>query len=229
MERMEKRIRIVIADDHPLVTEGFCSVIEQNYRDIQVVAAVGNCRDAVAEEERLDPDVLLMDIKMPIMDGIAAVREIRRRKPEAKIIMLTTYNEKQYVQGALDEGAAGFVLKDTPISDVVLAIRAVHKGNVIFPREVMSLIAEQGQESRTDASTDAATNKALSLKELECLSQREQEVLVLMSRGLTNSEIADRLCIGDGTVRNYVHKIYDILGVHNRTAVVLWAFEHGIR
>jgi len=94
MERMEKRIRIVIADDHPLVTEGFCSVIEQNYRDIQVVAAVGNGRDAVAEEERLDPDVLLMDIKMPIMDGIAAVREIRRRKPEAKIIMLTTYNEK---------------------------------------------------------------------------------------------------------------------------------------
>lgn len=226
---MKQRIRIVIADDHPLVTEGFCSVLEQNYRDIEVLAAVDNGSEAVAKEACLEPDVLLMDIKMPVMDGITAVREIRRRRPDAKIIMLTTYSERRYVQAAIDEGAAGFVLKDTPISDVVLAIRAVHGGNVIYPRDLMTLIADKGTDSSTAAMAKQATDRALSHEELESLSQREKEILVLMARGLTNPEIADRLCLGDGTVRNYVHRIYDVLGVHNRTAVVLWAFEHGIR
>jgi DNA-binding NarL/FixJ family response regulator len=225
---MEKRIRLVIADDHPLVTEGFCSVIGRNYRDIEVVAAVSNGKEAVEEEARLEPDVILMDIKMPVMDGISAVREIRRRKAEAKIIILTTYDEKSYVQGAIDEGAAGFVLKDTPISDVVLAIRAVYKGNVIFPRDIMQLFTEQSGEKDSNTISVGDIDRALPHKELNSLSHREKEVLVLMARGLTNPEIADRLCIGDGTVRNYVHKIYDVIGVHNRTAVVLWAFEHGI-
>ena len=223
------RIKLIVADDHPLVTEGFCSVIKENYQDIVVMAAVSNGEEAVAEEARCKPDVILMDVKMPKMDGITAVREIRRRNPDAKIIMLTTYNEKKYVQGAIEEGAVGYILKDTPISEVVLAIRAVFNGNVIFPREIMELIKGGDGNKRAEMRNDTDIERLAALPEMSSLSHRELEVLVLMVRGLTNPEIAQNLCIGDGTTRNYVHKIYDTLGVHNRTAVVLWAFDHGIR
>lgn len=223
-----KGIRVLIADDHPLITEGFSSVLGQNYPDIRVVATVADGRAAVDETARLRPDVVLLDVKMPRLDGIGALKEISRRHPESKVIILTTYNDREYIRAAVEEGAVGFVLKDTPISDVVLAIRAVDRGSVVFPNEVLAMLTPTTGLSKSAGSV-GTPNPIPSHPVLRELSPREREVLYLLARGLTNAEIASELTISDGTVRNYVHKIYEILGVHNRTAVVLWAFEHDIR
>lgn len=222
------RIRVLIADDHPLITEGFSSVLGQNYPDIRVVATVSDGRTAVTETERLRPDVVLLDVKMPHLDGISAMREIAKRHRESKVIILTTYNDRDYIRSAVEEGAVGFVLKDTPISDVVLAIRAVDRGSVVFPNDVLEMLSPAQNSPKVPVSSH--TSKVLpSHPVLRELSPREREVLQLLARGLTNAEIASELAISDGTVRNYVHKIYEILGVHNRTAVVLWAFDNDIR
>ena len=219
---MENRIRVLIADDHPIFLDGFCTVVQARYRELEVVAAVTNGREAVEADTQLQPDVVLLDVRMPEMTGVEAAREIRRRRPGARIIMLTTFSEGELIAGAFEAGVMGYILKDQPIAEVVVDIKAVHQGNVLITADVADKIGWPfGQAADHELPPKPGV--------LDGLTRREHEVLRLIARGRTNREIAEELEIGEGTVRNYVSRIYEVLGLHHRTAVILWAFEHEIK
>ena len=214
------QIRILVADDHPIFLEGFCTLMGLKYPEIEIVAAVSNGEDAIAREAELDPDVCLLDIRMPHMDGIEAARRIRARRHDAKIVMLTTFNEKHLVLGALRAGAKGYILKETPIEQVVQHIKTVHGGDLLIASkaaETLGWMDEEGDSVIIDPP-----------EAVRQLSKREQTILKLMIEGHDNATIAEAVCLSDGTVRNYVSRVYDVIGVHNRASLVLWAIEHGV-
>ena len=218
------KIRVLIADDHPIFLEGICSAVKTRFPELDIVSAVSNGKEAVEKEAELDPDVVLLDIRMPVMDGVEAARLMKERRPDVKIIMLTTFNERELVLDAIEAGARGYVLKEASIADVVSDVKSVFRGNVLITEKAaLELLWPQSKGQRKDDSMDTDTPS-----ELGEFTQRERAVFQLLLRGKSNIQIAVDLCITEGTVRNYVSHIYDILGVHNRTAVVLWAFEHGV-
>ena len=181
--------------------------------DIEIVEQASNGREAIAADKTHSPDVILMDIVMPDMDGIEATRAIRKQHPDVKIIMLTTFDDRELVREALHAGADGYILKTAPVDDVVDSIRSAFGGNVLLTSDVVEKLLEPDSNAEADGYRHSA----------ELLTHREMEVLHLMTEGLDNSHIAARLAISEKTVRNYVSEIYSILGVHNRTQAVLWA------
>jgi DNA-binding NarL/FixJ family response regulator len=194
-------------DDHPLVRKGIASILA-NESDIELVGEAGDGAEAVAMYEKLLPDVVLMDLRMPGMDGTAAVGEIRRKHGEAKVIALTSYDGDQDIYRALEAGVRGYLLKDMVHTDVLRAIRAVHAGNRFVPAEVAERLTESfGQHG---------------------LTAREQEVLSLVARGLSNKEIAAELGTAAGTVKIHVQNILQKLSVADRTEAVTVAVRRGI-
>jgi DNA-binding NarL/FixJ family response regulator len=210
-----------VADDHPVFLEGFCTLVGMKYPEIDVVAAVRNGRDAVERERELDPDVVLLDIRMPLMNGIEAARLMKKRRPDAKIIMLTTFNEQHLIKGALQAGVKGYILKETPIEELVDNIRSVHNNNVLLSSQVAERLT--WPDEPVQYQEEGADHPSLP----PGLTPREREVFLLMLQGKNNRAIAEELSLGEGTVRNYVSRIYEIIGVHDRAAVVMWALEHG--
>ncbi len=217
------RIRVLIADDHPIFLEGFCTVVAARYPELEVIAAVNDGPSAVEAAASLNPDVILLDIQMPKLNGIEVARQIRARRPDAKIIMLTTYDQPELIAGAFDAGAMGYIMKDKPIAEVVVDIKVVNQGNLLMNANVAARAGWRGR--RTEDPLETEGTKELE-KFLAQMTKREADVFRLIAKGKTNTEIAEQLAIGEGTVRNYVSHIYEILGVHNRTAVIIWAFEH---
>jgi DNA-binding NarL/FixJ family response regulator len=213
-------ITVLIADDHPIFLDGLCSAIRSQFQDLDIVAAVQNGREAVAAAATLVPDVVLLDIKMPIMDGIEAARYIKKNRSDARIVMLTTFDDRALMSDAIKAGALGYILKESTIEEVVFAIKSVFRGNMLVPREAI------------DASEDGLTmpDSAQNLPPtgFKSLSKKEQDILRMLLVGKTSKEIAGIVCLSEGTVRNYVHHIYQVLGVGNRTSLLLWAMEHGI-
>lgn len=221
------KIKVLLADDHPIFLEGICSAVTSRYLELEIVAAVSNGKEAVEKEKQLKPDVVLLDIRMPVIDGVQAARVMKQRRPELKIIMLTTFNEIELISSAFEAGADGYILKESSISEVVTNIKSVYQGNILIKKET-------AEKLNWPHITAGKTKMGLAAEEegpaeLKDFSRREKSVFTLLVKGKTNTEIARELLIGEGTVRNYISNIYDILGVHNRTAVVLWAFEHNIR
>lgn len=228
---MRKRLKLLVADDHPIFLDGFCSSVSAKYPELEIVAIAVNGREAVKKEQETNPDVALLDIRMPVMDGVEAARIIKSRRPDIKIIVLTTFNERDLITAALQAGAEGYILKETPIAEVVDNIQSICQGNVLISQRAAQNI-NWGDSASREYETEHQDEPAIEAeipKEYGELTLREQEVLNLILEGLQNKEIAARLNLSVGTVRNHVSRIFDILGVHNRTALVLWAFEHGIR
>ena len=211
-------IRVLIADDQSLVRAGFRLVLE-NEEDIEVVGEASNGEEAIHSAGRLQADVVLMDIRMPELDGIAATREITARD-QARVLVLTTYDLDEYVYDALQAGASGFLLKDTPPAQLADGIRAVAAGEALLaPTVTRRLIEEFARIGSARASAPT---------ELSELTPRETEVLKLLARGLSNAEIAAELVLGDTTVKTHVTHVLTKLGLRDRVQAVVLAYESGL-
>ncbi len=217
-----QKIKVLVADDHPVFLEGLCSILTLRDSEIELVSSVSDGREAVEEVKKLTPDVVLLDIKMPVMNGVEAARIIKESTPETKIIMLTNFEDRDLIIAALKVGANGYILKDAPIPQLIQSIRTVYQGNVLIsPKVAEKLIS-------TDEKQDIGNQSIPQDGKLDDLTSREKQILILMTRGRENWEIAQELFISEKTVRNYASQIYAILGVNNRTQAVLWALENGI-
>ena len=212
-------VRVLIADDQSLVRAGFRLVLE-NHDDIEVVGEASNGEEAVHGAGRLEPDVVLMDIRMPELDGIAATARITERHPAVRVLVLTTYDLDEYVYDALQAGASGFLLKDTPPEQLAGGIRAVAAGEALLaPTVTRRLIAEFARIGPANRARPAA---------LDELTPRELEVLRLLARGLSNAEIAAHLVLGDTTIKTHVAHVLSKLGLRDRVQAVVLAYESGL-
>jgi DNA-binding NarL/FixJ family response regulator len=203
----EPVIRVLAVDDHPLVRKGIASILA-NESDMELVAEAGNGREAVEMFTELRPDVVLMDLRMPQMDGTEATRAIRQVDPEARIIALTSYDGDQDIYRALEAGVRGYMLKEMVHTEVVRAIRTVHSGKRLMPTEVAERLSEYFPQV--------------------ALTPREVEVLGCVARGLANKEIAHQLGTANGTIKMHVQNILEKLGASDRTHAVTIAIERGI-
>ena len=211
-------IRVLIADDQSLVRAGFRLVLE-NHPDLEVVGEASNGHEAVHGTARLTPDVVLMDIRMPELDGIAATREITARFA-ARVLVLTTYDLDEYVYDALQAGASGFLLKDVPPEQLAAGIRIIAQGDALLaPSITKRLISEFAS---------AAPAAAKPPKGLDELTARELEVFKLIARGLSNNEIAGELIVSETTVKTHVARVLMKLGLRDRVQAVVLAYESGI-
>ena len=200
-------IRVLCVDDHPLVRKGIASILA-NESDMVLVAEAGGGREAVALFKELKPDVVLMDLRMPELDGTTATRMIRQEAPEARIIALTSYDGDQDIYRALEAGVRGYILKEMVHTEVVKAIRTVHSGKRLMPQEVAERLSEYFPQV--------------------ALTPREVEVLGCVAQGMANKEIATKLGTASGTVKMHIQNILAKLGASDRTHAVTIAMERGI-
>ncbi|MCJ0868519.1 response regulator transcription factor [Streptomyces sp. AP-93] len=210
-------IRVLIVDDQMMVREGF-SVLLNAMDGIEVAGEAVNGREAIAQVAALKPDVVLMDIRMPEMNGLEATREIVAADTDAKVLVLTTFDLDEYVYQALRAGASGFLLKDASARQLADGVRVVAAGEALLaPSVTKRLITEFSKlsEPRTQAGSAGVAE----------LTERETEVLVLIAQGLSNAEIADRLIIAESTIKTHVSRILVKLGLRDRTQAAVFAFE----
>jgi len=210
-------IRVLICDDQAIVCEGLRAILS-TARDVEVVGVAGDGAQAVEMIAETRPDVVLMDLKMPVMNGVQATRLIREQHPEVRVLVLTTYDADEWVFDAIRGGAAGYLLKDTPRERLIAAIRDTVEGKTHVDPAVAGKLFAQVAAQREPPDTSIADE----------LSEREREVLGLLARGLTNTEIASRLYLSEGTVRNYVSSILAKLGVPDRTRAAVLALRYGL-
>ncbi|MBU1670679.1 MAG: response regulator transcription factor [Actinobacteria bacterium] len=208
-------IKVMIVDDHSLVREGLKAVFDQG-KEIDVVGEAGSGEEAIEMVESVKPDVILMDISMPGMNGIQATKLIREKNPEAKVVILTMLDQEGYVYEAIKAGATGYMLKSTSSDDLVNAIQTVHEGKALLHPDATAQLLKEF--------VTLAQNKAKDYG----LSNREMEVLQLLSEGNTNKEIAKALWISEQTVKTHVAHIFDKLGTSDRTETVARALRDGL-
>lgn len=208
-------ISIVLVDDQHLIRQGLKALLELE-SDLQVVGEAENGQMAIALVASMQPDVVLMDIRMPVMDGVAATKEITQRFPNTKVLVLTTFDDDQYVAEALRYGAMGYLLKDTPSEELAGAIRSVHRGYTqLGPGLVEKIMAQLPIPApATDLAPPSCWDE---------LTPREQEVLRLIAKGASNREIAKSLYISEGTVKNHVTNILNRLNLRDRTQAAIFA------
>jgi DNA-binding NarL/FixJ family response regulator len=213
-------IRVVVADDHAVVRAGFHLLLDAQ-PDIEVLGEAADGAQAVEAVRLLRPDVVLMDIRMPGLDGIEATRRLAelRVKPEPRIVILTTYDLDEYIFDALAAGASGFLLKHSPADEVVAGVRAAAGGDVLLAPAVTRRLVERFVRYPSPGRDPGV---------LEVLTDRERDVLTLMARGLSNSEIAAHLFIGEGTVKTHVSRVLDKLELRDRVQAVILAYEVGL-
>ena len=213
-------VSVLIADDQALVRAGFRMILEVE-ADISVTGEAADGREAIAETRRLHPDVVLMDVRMPVMDGIQATRSIRDESQGTKVLMLTTFDMDQYVYQAFQAGANGFLLKDVPPEQLADGIRAVAAGDALLAPSVTRRLIEQYVRRPPDGVGPEP-------QELDRLTVREREVLLLMARGLSNAEITKALTISETTVKTHVARILTKLQLRDRVQAVVYAYESGL-
>jgi DNA-binding NarL/FixJ family response regulator len=212
------RIRVLVADDQALVRAGIRRVIEAD-PSLGVAGEAADGHEAVALARALEPDIVLMDIRMPVLDGIEATARIVQHGTSTRIVMLTTFGLDEYVLGALRAGASGFILKEAPPEEILEAIHVVARGDaLIAPAVTRTVIEELGRRPvRADL-----------VARLDELTPREREVLDLVAQGLSNAEIAAKLVVGEGTVKTHVAHLLAKLGVRDRVQAVVFAYESGV-
>jgi DNA-binding NarL/FixJ family response regulator len=212
-------IRVALVDDHALVRTGLARILSPA-DGFDVVAEHADGRSAVEELPALRPDVVLMDVRMPTLDGIAATAQLRETEEPPAVLVLTTFGEDEVLWGAIEAGAAGFVLKDSSAEDLIAAVRAVAGGGAWFDPAVAPRLLDRYRRVVAPAARDAAR--------LDLLTEREHEVLRLMARGATNAEIAAALVVAEATVKTHVGSIFGKLGVRDRAAAIVFAYDHGV-
>jgi DNA-binding NarL/FixJ family response regulator len=215
--------RLLLADDQELMRMGFRMVMDTQ-QDITIVGEASNGAEAVEATRRLKPDVVLMDVRMPEMDGVQATRRIVESGSAARIIILTTFDLDEYVYAALRAGASGFLLKDTPPGDLLSAIRAVASGDAVVAPSVTRRLLES-YAHRLPAAGRSAHDED---ERLELLTSREREVLLQVARSLSNAEIAERLVLSEATVKSHVGRVLSKLGLRDRVQIVVFAYETGL-
>lgn len=208
-------IRVLIVDDQIIVRQGLQSLLDSK-PDLQVVGDAENGQNAIEKVEALQPDVVLMDVRMPVMDGVAATRMISHRFPGTKILVLTTFDDDEYISQAMQFGAMGYLLKDTPSEELAQAIRSVHKGYTqlgpgLFEKAISNVL------------TSLPVQPTRLPPELTELTPREREVLYLVATGASNKEIAEALYISERTVKNHITSILSCLNLRDRTQAALFA------
>jgi len=216
-------VRILLADDQALLRLGFRMVLETQ-PDLEVVGEAGNGAQAAAMTGALEPDVVLMDVRMPVTDGIEATRRIVESGSAARVLVLTTFNLDEYVYAALRAGASGFLLKDVPPADLISGIRAVAAGDAVVAPSVTRRLIDAFAAHLPDPATGRSPTDA----RLDRLTDREREVLVEVARGRSNAEIAQSLVVSEATVKTHVGRILTKLSVRDRVQVVVFAYEAGI-
>jgi DNA-binding NarL/FixJ family response regulator len=211
-------VRVLLVDDQALFREGLETLLSV-HEDIQVVGQASNGQEAVEVAAKVQPDVVLMDVRMPILDGVRATRLLKEAQPQCRVIVLTTFDDDEYIFDALRLGAVGYLLKDVASAQLVEAIRAAARGeSILEPSVAAKVIAEF---SRVSSLVPSAQMDEL----VEPLSERELEILSLIARGASNKEIAGQLYIAEGTVKNHITHILGKLGVRDRTQAALKAKE----
>jgi NarL family two-component system response regulator LiaR len=211
------RIRIMLAENHVLVREGTRELLDRE-KDLQVVAEAGDGEEAVRLAAECDPDVVIMDISMPKLNGIEATKRIKEISPTTAVLVLTAYDDDEYIFALLEAGAAGYLLKDVSTTDLIEAIRAVQGGESVLDPAIARKVVNYF--SRHVESRDGDT--------LDQLTERELEVLRLAGKGITNQEIASKLAISVRTVQAHLSHIYSKLGVGSRTEAVVYALQKGL-
>ncbi len=220
--RSDTTIRIGLVDDQQLVRAGFRMVLESQ-PDIEVVVEASDGEAAVAELERVRADVVLMDVQMPRVDGISATRSLLRSADAPKVVVLTTFDNDDYIVQAIAAGASGFLLKDAPPEDLLAAVRTVHRGDAVMaPRATRSLL------HHVSPFLDGAERRAVPVAVPEDLTPRELDVLVAMAHGLTNGEITERFVLSETTVKTHVGRVLAKTGSRDRVQAVLFAFRAGL-
>jgi DNA-binding NarL/FixJ family response regulator len=216
-------IRVALVDDQDIIRAGLARILSPA-DGFEVVAECANGAQAVDELPALRPDVVLMDVRMPVMDGIAATAELTSRHAEGPgpfaVLILTTFGEDEVLWGALQAGAAGFVLKDSSAEDLIAAVRAVAGGGAWFDPAVAPRVLESYRRLVAPAARESAR--------LDDLTEREHDVLRLMARGATNAEIAAELFLAEATVKTHIGSIFGKLGVRDRAAAIVFAYDHGV-
>ena len=213
-------IRVVVADDQGMVRAGFRSLLESE-PDIEVVGEARDGEEACAAVDRLDPDVVLMDIRMPVLDGLAATRRLVAAGARCRVLVLTTFDLDEYVFGALQAGASGFLLKDAPADDLAESIRVVARGDSLLDPAVTRRVIDVFVDRAQPVSPEAG-------QRLSTLTPREHEVLALLARGLSNSDIARRLFVSEATTKTHVSNILAKLHLADRVHAVIAAYECGL-
>ncbi|MDT0327346.1 response regulator transcription factor [Nocardiopsis lambiniae] len=213
-------IRVLIADDEAMIRAGVRAIVQSD-PGIEVVAEASDGREAVDLAVSHRPDVALVDIRMPRMDGLAAVAEMRRSAPATAVVVLTTFGEDGYISRALAEGASGFLLKAGDPRELITGVRAVADGGAYLSPRVARQVIDRFGGGRPAREAAAAVR-------VEQLTQRERDVLALVGAGLSNADIADRLFLVEGTVKSYVSAILNRLGLRNRVQAAILAYEAGL-
>jgi DNA-binding NarL/FixJ family response regulator len=214
-QQVPAKIRILVVDDHPVVREGLTSMLSRE-DNIEVLGTAEDGAVAIKKAGELRPDIILMDLRMPGVDGIEAMTEIKARHPQIRFIVLTTYDNDEYIFKGIEAGARAYLLKDAPREELFRAIRAVHKGESLIEPAIAGRVLDRFAELSRQAQT------------AEGLSDRELEVLTLMARGTSNKNIASELNIGESTVKTHIQNIFQKLGVNARTEAVTEAVKRGI-
>jgi DNA-binding NarL/FixJ family response regulator len=202
-------------DDQALFRQGLSSLLSLE-EDLEIVGEANHGKEAIALAEQLQPDVILMDVRMPVCDGVVATREIHQRLPWIRILVLTTFDEDEYIWESLQAGALGYLLKSTPSGQIAAAIRTLHQGHSQLGPTIASKVFAQLNHSTVNKRPSAPVP----------LSDRELDVLSLIGAGKNNREIAQALYLSEGTVKNYVSQILSHLGLRDRTQAALWAREN---
>lgn len=212
-------ISVLVVDDQALIRSGFRMIIDAE-DDMKVVGEAPNGQEAISAVSALSPDVVLMDIRMPVMDGVEATRTLTQQG-NCRVLILTTFDLDEYVFAAVRAGASGFLLKDVPPDDLIDAVRIVARGDALIePRMTRRLLAEFVRQTPVSSPPDP--------KRLEALTSREVEVLTLVAQGLANSEIAEALFISETTVKTHVAHIFTKLDLRDRVQAVVFAYESGL-
>jgi DNA-binding NarL/FixJ family response regulator len=214
---VDSKIRVLIADDHCLFVDGLNMVLNRD--GIQVVGSAATGRRAVELTSQLKPQVVLLDIRMPDMDGLRALAAIKASSPETSVIILTSFNTPQYITRAISLGAAGYLLKDTTSEGVINAIRSVASGEAILDMDILELVIKEISE---------ATRPTSLQDEIPALTPQEVRTLQLITEGLDNGTIAEILSLSPNTVKSHARNIFSKLGVSDRTQAAIWAIRHGI-
>lgn len=208
------KIRVLIVDDHAILRDGIRALLSV-HKDIEVVGEAADGREAIEKVQHLSPDVVLMDIAMPLMDGLEATRRIHKESPQTKVLILTQHDNREYILSSIKAGAAGCIPKRAVASELVSAIRVVHQGDsFLYPSVAKVLIGDYLQRAEQDP--------------YDSLTSREREVLKLVAEGRTSREIADLLCVSVKTVLGHRTKIMEKLDIHNRTELVKYAIRKGL-